>query len=387
MRVLHYVDVLRLDQGGVVRAVLDLTAELARAGAEVTLLTGDATDAHAEWLKNTKPPRVVTLDRTLAPLFRTRKATQTKIKKLVADADMVHLHTPWDPVHLAIAKAARRSGTPYGVSLHGMLDDWCLGLKAYKKHLYLAAAGRRLLRGAAWLHCTASIEADQSLRHVPGGTSLVEPLIIDAAPYRSLLGPQLAREAFPEAFQGTAPRLLFLGRLHPIKGLSTLLDAAAGLEGHQPHFLFAGPPAPGHDTELRQQAEQLGMADRVHLLGMVQGEIKQSLYQAADAFVLPSHHENFGIALVEAMMCGSPVLTSKSVNIWPEVEKLGGLIVEHSVTGFKSGLTQLLDELPARGKQATEQREAVFDWLEPQRLAKRYLDAYSQAIQSRNQSR
>lgn len=384
MRVLHYTDVLRLEEGGVVRSVLDLTAELARVGAEVTLATGDATDAPPEWRDDPSAPNVTVVDRSMDRLLRAKTAGP-ELRRLAEGADIVHLHTPWDPFNPAVAKAASAAGKPYVVSIHGMLDDWCMAGKSLKKQVYLALFGKRLLERAAWVHFTASIEAEQSLRHAPGATPLVEPLVVDAAPFRELVGPEPARAAYPQAFADDGlPRLLFLGRLHPIKGLPTLLDALATLgAGERPHLVLAGPPSEGHDTQLLRQAEALGISDRLHLVGMVGGGVKQSLYQAADAFVLPSHHENFGIALVEAMMCGAPVLTSHSVNIWPEVEKLGGIVVDHSVDGFAGGLRRLLDGLPQRRQAAAMNRAGVFEWLEPARLATRYLEAYERAIAGR----
>jgi glycosyltransferase involved in cell wall biosynthesis len=381
LRVLHYIDVLRLEAGGVVRAVLDLTAELARAGAQVTLATGDATDAPPEWREDPTAPRVVTLDRSLNVLLRPKTAGP-ELRRLAETHDIVHLHTPWDPFNPAVANAARAARKPYVVSIHGMLDDWCMAGKPVKKNVFLTLFGRQLLQRAAWVHFTASIEAEQSMRHCPAATPLVEPLVVDATPFRNLVGASPAREAFPHAFTGDGvPRLLFLGRVHPIKGLPTLLEAIALLPAAQrPHLLLAGPAAEGHDVQLQRQAAALGVADRLHFLGMVGGDRKQSLYQAADAFVLPSHHENFGIALVEAMMCGAPVLTSRSVNIWPEVEKLGGIVADHSPEGFADGLRQLLKDLPAHQQAAAMNRPAVFEWLEPKRLATRYLEAYDRAI-------
>lgn len=383
MHVIHYNEVLRLEAGGIVRAVLDLASEQAKAGARVTLVTGDATDAPPAWLSPTEgQPHVVPIDRSLWPLVRPG-AIDAALGRLIADADVLHLHAAWDPFHQVLAAAARRAGKPYFVSVHGTLDDWCMASKSLKKSVYLGAFGRRLLEGAAAVHYTTSVEAEQSLRRTPGATPLVEPLVIDADPFRTLIGPDLARREFADAFlDDGAPRLLFLGRLQAIKGLPVLIEAMARLRAAGeavPHLLIAGPSQEGHDAELARLAESHGLADRVRLLGMVDGDPKRSLYEAADAYVLPSHHENFGIALVEAMMCGAPVLTSRHVGIWREVERLGGLVVEHGVEGFAGGLRRLVAELPERRAAASLNREAVFEWLDPQGVARRYLAAYQAA--------
>lgn len=384
MHVLHAIDAVRLEAGGVVRAVLDLTAELARAGAQVTLLTGDATDAPPEWLDGAAgAPRVVTINRALNTLLRPKVAGPT-IDELVAKADFVHLHTPWDPLNPSLAAAARKAGKPYAVSVHGMLDDWCMTGKALKKHVYLALFGRRLLEQATLVHYTTAGEADQSRRWAPRVTPFVQPLVIDTAPFREPIGNTLAREQYPAAFAEAGPRALFLGRVQAIKGLPTLLRAFERLDDltPRPHLLIAGPAEEGHDEELRAVARRLGITDRVHLLGMVGPDAKRSLCEAADAFVLPSHHENFGLALVEAMLCGTPVLTSRCVGIHGEVERLGGTIVEHSVEGFATGLAALLADTARRREAAVASRRAVFEWLDPRTIVAGYLDAYARAVQS-----
>ncbi len=381
MRVLHYIDSLCLEEGGIVRAVLDLAAEVARAGAQVTILTGDPKDVPTSWSSDPAAPRVVTIPVSPGAAFRPGSLTPT-IRDAVGGADVVHFHELWDPFNLVVARAARRASKPHVISAHGMLDDWCMAGKSLKKSTYLRLFAVGLLRRAQWVHFTASIEAEQSLSRVPGLTPIVEPLVLDVEPYHTAVGPAPAKTAYPQAFVDDGlPRLLFVGRLHPIKGLPTLLEAIALLPTVQrPHLLLAGPAADGHDAQLQRQAASLGVHDRLHLLGMVGGEVKRSLYEAADAFVLPSHHENFGIALAEAMLCGAPVLTSRSVNIWPEVEKLGGIVADNTAEGFAKGLCQLLDDLPARHQAASMNRPAVFEWLEPKRLATQYLEAYERAI-------
>lgn len=385
LRCLQYLDAFQLERGGVVRAVLDLADGLAFAGVEVTLLTGDANDVPEAWRKPNPPagvPRIVTIDRRVDPFLRPRCGTD-ELDRLVGAADVVHLHTPWDPFNRPLADAARRAGKPYLVTIHGMLDDWCLASKAWKKHLYLALGGRRFLQRAAGLHFTAESEQTQSMRRVGSGKPLVIPLAIDAQLFRDLVGPDLAKQTFPDAFADPAPRLLFLGRVHPIKGLDTFVDALAHTNtssGLKPHLIIAGPEEAGYAQALRMRIGNRVVDDRVHFVGMVDGDVKQSLYQAADAFVLPSHHENFGIALTEAMMCGAPALTSKCVNVWPEIEALGGIVVDHSVDGFAAGIETLLDTLPEMKRVALANRQKVIDWVDHERLTQRYIDAYRTAI-------
>jgi glycosyltransferase involved in cell wall biosynthesis len=125
--------------------------------------------------------------------------------------------------------------------------------------------------------------------------------------------------------------LLFLSRIHPKKGCDLLLQAFAAVAPAHPklHLIMAGPDATGMRKELEQIVEQAGLSHRVHWPGMLKGDAKWGAFAVSDAFVLPSHQENFGIAVAEALACGRPVLISDQVNIAPEIEADGCGIVEH----------------------------------------------------------
>jgi glycosyltransferase involved in cell wall biosynthesis len=129
--------------------------------------------------------------------------------------------------------------------------------------------------------------------------------------------------------------LVFLGRIHEKKGCDILLQAFARIaNGNSIDLVFAGPDQSGWQAELKLLASRLGVSDRVTWTGMLQGPEKWGAYYAADAFVLPSHSENFGIAVVEALACGLPVLISKKVNIWREIVSDGaGLAAPDDLEG------------------------------------------------------
>ena len=391
MRCLHSIDLLRLEAGGVVRAVLDLVGGLAQQGVEVTLLTGDATDAPAEWKQTEQKqgaspgmPHVIEIDQR-SGLFGGSAETREILRAEVSKADIVHLHTPWDRFNPVVASEANRQGKPYVVTIHGMLDDWCLAIKGIKKRIYLNLVARKILTQAARLHFTAGGERDQSMRHLGGGTPEILPLLLDLSQYQEAPRPETAREAFPELFQQARPDeplVLFLGRIHSIKGLDVLIHATALVAEHgfKPKLVFAGPYEDSYREELQTQADQLGVGDQLVFLGMTHGEVKRSLYTACDLFVLPSHHENFGIALAEAMCSGMPVVTNKSVNIWPELQPFGAIIVEDEPHSLAQGLEQALGDLPQLQELARSNRQGVLDWLDPQRVCAQYVEMYERVI-------
>jgi glycosyltransferase involved in cell wall biosynthesis len=141
---------------------------------------------------------------------------------------------------------------------------------------------------------------------------------------------------------GQRPYILFLSRIHRKKGCDILLDGFAAIAARHPmvHLVIAGPDQTGWRRSLDQQARALGLSDRLHWPGMLMGDAKWGAFRAAEAFILPSHQENFGLAVTEALSCSTPVLISDKVNICQEVANAScGFVEEDS----KQGVTRLLD--------------------------------------------
>ncbi|MEM9185518.1 MAG: glycosyltransferase [Planctomycetota bacterium] len=385
LRCVHYLDAVRLEEGGVVRAVLDLTAAVAASGVSVTLLTTDSTDIPPRWLEGAPgTPRVATIDGAMTPWKTIAGADRSVVAQAIDSADVVHLHTPWDRYNLAAATAARAAGTPYVVSIHGMLDDWPMEQRGVKKRAYLAVAGRRMLEGAARLHFTAEAEREQAMKWAPRGGASVLPLVMDLSPYRELPGPDPARHAFP-ALGAAGAKLLFLSRVHPKKGIEKLIEAVSLLSRSAPvQCLVAGPGEADYVDQLRRHAGALGVGQCVHFLGMVRGETKLSLYQACDLFVLPTSQENFGIVLTEAMACGAPVVTTRGVDIWKELAGHGAEIVDADATGIAAAAERLLADRETLARRSRQSRDGVFDWLDPDKVTRQYVDLYREVA---NESR
>jgi glycosyltransferase involved in cell wall biosynthesis len=139
--------------------------------------------------------------------------------------------------------------------------------------------------------------------------------------------------------------LLFLSRIHEKKGCDLLIEAFARTADLDPNvqLVMAGPDQTGWATALKAQAERLGIADRITWTGMLQGDLKWGAFYASELFVLPSHQENFGIAVAEALGCGLPVLISNKVNIWREIEADGaGLVGNDDVRDTEHNLRRWL---------------------------------------------
>jgi glycosyltransferase involved in cell wall biosynthesis len=270
------------------------------------------------------------------------------LRSRASHVDAVIVHGLWQYAGLAARHALMPLGTPYFVFCHGMLDPWFkreYPAKHLKKWLYWPWAEYRVLRDASAVLFTAEEEA----RLAPQSFWLyaAKPAVVGYGLELHQAALDVSPAPFYAAFPNTQGKrlLLFLARIHPKKGCDLLLDAFAAEAARDPawHLVMAGPDQVGWQAALQAQATRLGIADRITWCGMLAGELKWSALRAAEAFVLPSHQENFGIAVAEALALGVPVLISDKVNIWREIDAAGaGLVGEDSAHGTRATLARWL---------------------------------------------
>jgi glycosyltransferase involved in cell wall biosynthesis len=225
------------------------------------------------------------------------------------NTDLVHDHGAWLPNNVASAVAARWAGLPLVITPRGMVEPWALQHRAWKKtlawHLYQK---KYVLQSADLLHATSSMEArnlwelglQAPIAVIPNGVEL----------------PNTWKQAPSE---GDTRRALFLSRLHPKKGLPTLVDTWAALRPSGWELVIAGPDDGGHRAEVEQRVREQGIEEDVTFAGPVYGEDKWALYRSSDLFVLPTHSENFGVVIAEALASGVPVITTKGAE-WSILE-------------------------------------------------------------------
>ncbi len=282
------------------------------------------------------------------------------LRQNVGRFDAVVTHGIWSWPGLAVRSAAREAGKPYGVFPHGALDPW-FNRKYPRKHLKKLIywpVQYRMLRDARYVFFTS--ESERDLAATSFRPSAWNSLVV---PYGSSEPSSTAEAQLAAWFQQSPglrgrPYLLFLGRLHEKKGCDLLLRAFATAASSAPelHLVMAGPDQLGWQATLQQMAASLGIGDRVHWPGMVTGDAKWGALRAAEAFVLPSHQENFGIVVAESLAVGRPVLISNQVNIWPEVqEEAVGLVDDDTQEGTERLLRHWL-ELSAAEKEAIAAR-------------------------------
>jgi len=256
----------------------------------------------------------------------------------VARYDVVVVNGLWNYATLAARRALVRGRTPYVVFTHGMLDPWfktTYPLKSALKQLFWLVCEGPLLNNAGAVLFTTEDERVASRgafwpyrvreRVVGYGAADVGG---DAAAQQAAF-----RAALPAL--GARRYLLYLSRIHPKKGVDLLIDAFAREASAAPDLdlVVAGPDQVGWRRRLEARAQALGVASRIHWPGMVAGDVKSGAYRGCEAFVLPSHQENFGLVVAEAMAAGRPVLISDKVQIWREVAAGGGGFAEPDDAG------------------------------------------------------
>lgn len=329
MKILHVISSVNPKGGGPIEGVTQLSAVYQILGISVDIVCLDAPDAECVLARKCT---VHALGPTPA-LYGYNAKLVPWLKAHAHEYDAVIVNGLWQYIGFAVWRALAGTATPYYVFCHGMLDPWfkhTYPLKHLKKWLYWPWAEYRVLRDARRVIFTCEDEkilARESF-WLYKANEAVTAYGVNNPPAN---GDELATKFLAQYPQLQGKRLaLYLSRIHVKKGCDLLIEAFAKVakQDDSLHLVMAGPDQTGWVPKLQAQAEKLGIAHRITWPGMLQGEMKWGAFYAAEVFVLPSHQENFGIVVAEALACGKPVLISNKVNIWREIEAEGAGLVE-----------------------------------------------------------
>lgn len=354
VKILQIISTVNPNHGGPSQGLLDFAAGLTRRGHDITIVTLDAPDA----------PWVLTLQQkykvvALGPSHGKYAYCPSLKIWLVKNAKLYEaalIHGLWQYHGYCASRVLYSSGVPYWVFCHGMLDPWFkhrFPFKHFKKSVYWWLAEHSTLRRAKGVLFTAQEEAILARQSFRPYT--VNEVVVN-------YGTRLPAEAAIEndSFLQQFPELrgqrivLFLARIHPKKGCDLLIEAFARVAEAEPRLrlVMAGPDQVGMRKGLEAQCVKLGISDRVCWPGMLRGQQKWAAFRAAEVFILPSHQENFGIAIAESLAMGIPVLISNKVNIWREVEEAkAGFVAPDDLAGTQQ-LLQCWMDLPETGRAA-----------------------------------
>lgn len=286
------------------------------------------------------------------------------LRRQSPEADLVSLQSVWQYPNWVIQEWCRQKALPYVITTHGNLSPVALSFSAAKKRIAARWFADSLLRSASALHALNEAERrnirSYGLRQpvivVPNGVRLPEEQNVDVncrARVRAQLGHRRC--------------LLFVGRLHPIKGLGELLRVVAGVRcAREWALVLAGPEERGYRAELHDLARELGIEGAVLFAGPVYGEEKRAWLEAADLFVLPSKSEGFPLAALEALAHRVPVLLTRACN-FPEAAACGaGVETGNGLDELASALRALIASAPdtrrAMGERGRRLVERAYTW-------------------------
>lgn len=366
MRPLHIASSIDPKAGGPAMVVVGLARAQAAAGCEVAIAAPQA-DGAAEILRNQPNLTVHNLN--------WNAGVRDQLRPLVRQCDVAHIYGLWEPIQHHAAVVCREAGKPYIFEPCGMLDRWALRRSRLKKWIYMKARLRRDLQSAAAIHASTSWERDQTAPLKLRPPIVVVPAGIELAEFEQLPPRGTFRARFP-ALQNK-PVILFLGRVFPGKGLEMLVPALARMRNKDATLAVVGPDSDGYTRQMRNRAAELGIEDRVIFTGMARGRERIEALVDADLFSLPSEHENFGVAVLEAMAAGVPVIVSDQVGLCNDItEARAGEAVPLDVDRLAEALDRWLADDSLRKDAGARARELAFGHFTWDLVARQWIDVY-----------
>jgi glycosyltransferase involved in cell wall biosynthesis len=333
MKILHVIPSIDPASGGPAEGLRQLCPVYVQGGHEVDVASLDSPEAI---LSYDFPARVFALGPGWGVFGYSRHAKKW-LRDNIAGYDVVFVDGVWQYNTLAAYDAVQKTDIPYAIFTHGMLDPYFkkrFPFKHIKKSIYWRLFLERILRNASAVLFTSEEEKILARQSFPRFRA--REIVVPFGIRRPVCDTADAAEEFLTQWPVLRGKrvAISMGRIHPKKGTDILIEAFARTLAVDPmwRLVIAGPDSVGLRRDLEVLANSLGIGDRITWTGMLRGAVKWGALAAAEVFVMPSHQENFGIVIAEAMASNLPVILSDKVNIWREVERYrAGLVCEDSV--------------------------------------------------------
>jgi glycosyltransferase involved in cell wall biosynthesis len=355
VKVLHVISSVDPRGGGPIEGVFSSSAVWSKHGHERYILSLDT--PNADWVAKA-PVKTFAVGiesglyaflRRVVPWFRYGYSPHlTRWLKIHARSyDAIIVNGLWNYASYGSWRALHKLDTPYFVFTHGMLDPWfnkTYPIKSFFKAIFWKLFEHKVLRDARCVLFTSEEERELAPRGFKPYNA--KGLVVGYGTRDPDGDPEAQRAAFLAQVPDIDGRkfMLYLSRIHPKKGVDILIHAFARQAAPfaELDLVIAGPDQIGWKSDLQKIARKLGVGERIHWPGMLLGDSKWGAFRSAEFFVLPSHQENFGIVVAEAMALSKPVLITNKVNIWREVEADGaGLVVNDDVEAIADGLQKM----------------------------------------------
>lgn len=360
--------------GGTAERTFQMSNALVSSGVECSILTTDVglTKHRIDALKSVN---VVALHSVFKRYFIVLFSI-SKLKKLIENVDVVHLMGHWSMLNILVFFVTRITKTPYVICPAGELS--LFGRSKPIKKIFNTLIGNRIVKSASGYIAVTPDEIStyrlygvkpESVTVIPNGVNKIS----DEFNYDQF---QVNTD-----FDFKSPYILFMGRLNEIKGPDLLLEAFSLIAEDYPsyHLVFAGPDG-GMLNTLKRYSEKKLLDSRVHFIGYVGGMDKQRVYQQADFLVIPSRSDAMSIVVLEAGVCGTPVLITETCGFNEVANIDGGVVVKPNVDDLKNGLQEMLnqpDNLCSMGERLKNFVESHYTW---DIISQRYLDLYTKIL-------
>lgn len=362
MKVIHTIPTINEEASGPSYSVVRLCESEIAQGADLSL-------AALDWAPVVNPPEFLKSfplgggPRKLGSSPGMRKWLQEQVHE--GACDLVHNHSLWMMPNVYPGRICKASGVPLILSPRGTLSHWAMQSGSVVKKVFWPLIQRPVLKSAACFHATAYSEYEdirrlgfrQPVAVIPNGIDM--PVVNENKP-------------------ATVRTLLFLGRIHPVKGLEMLLPAWKTLQSRFPDWQLKiiGPDNRGHQGRMQALSASLGL-QRIEFCGPRYGEAKTQAYADADLFVLPTYSENFGMAVAESLAAGTPAVVTTGAP-WAGLERQGAgwwvdVNVEALVAGLSAAMAKDRNELSRMGQNGKAWMAAEYSWPE---IGKRMLQTY-----------
>lgn len=291
-------------------------------------------------------------------------------------ADILHISSIWQPLGISVQNAAHKASVPVIQTLRGALGPYSWRRAWWKKIPYFFFVERPLLQRAASIHCTTVQEAleIQSLGLRPPLEILPNPVDLSQSRYDPIIGTRWSKST---SITTESTLFLVLGRMHHKKGLDLLPFVFNNLSHLPWNILFIGNDDDGTLARLKRSFQHFGLSHRCHWLNALPSDELIGPYNAADWLLLPSHHENFGNVVVEALACGCGVVASSSVGSANDLHDCPGVYV---LNRSKREWTQLISKLISTPKPKSRSSAYVQHTYDQNNIAKSAVHMYSRAL-------
>jgi glycosyltransferase involved in cell wall biosynthesis len=367
MKVLHVIPSIAERSGGPATAIIPMCRALMQQGLEVLLLS---TSENYDILEYKGVPSVF-FPPQLGASFKYSRPLASWLSSNIQNFDLAHIHAVFNHSSIAASQACRKARVPYIIRPLGTLDPWSMTQKSLRKRLFWQLSGKAMLRDAAAVHYTSEVEKLSTERHLGLNHGKVVALGVDA------------NGSHANSQRRGEPYVFVLSRLHPKKALDVLIDAFLALGDQNWRLVIAGDGPADYVAKLKAQVAASPQRDRIVFTGWLDDEKKHEMLAGASLLALPSHQENFGLCVMEALSHSVPVLVSPNVNLAAEVVTANaGWVAAIDKDALAAKLAEALsdkDELTKRGR-AGKQLSQKYSW---ENTARSLVDLYKEVLPQR----